>query len=294
VPETGVHPKAHNWDTGEDAADELLRVLEVRAAALARFGAQAIKPGRPMAQLADVLVPLYLLHRYQTEAAVKLIGGVDFRYALRGDGQLVTAVVAGEDQIRALHAVLATVSPAALTLREELLRLLPPRPPEYPAGRDSFPGHTGLTFDPLGAAEGAATHTFALLFNPHRAGRVAEQHQRDATVPGLHAVLQAALDATWLAPAETGLAQAVKCRVEHVALRHLLALGASPDASALVRAIARDVIGELRPALEAAPEADPVTRAHRRAGLEMLAAFARTPEAFKVPGTLPPPPGMPI
>ena len=95
VPDTGVHPKAHNWDTGSDAADELMRLLDVRAAALARFGEAVIKPGRPMALLADALVPLYLLHRYQTEAAVKLIGGLEFRYAMRGDGQLVTAMVPG-------------------------------------------------------------------------------------------------------------------------------------------------------------------------------------------------------
>jgi hypothetical protein len=288
-----VHPKGHNWDTGEDAAEELLRLLTVRAAALERFGERAIKPGQPMALLADRLVPLYLLHRYQTEAAVKLIGGQDFRYALRGDGQLVTEMVPADDQRRALHAVLATVAPKTLTLREDLLALLPPRPPEYPRIRDSFTGHTGLTFDPLGAAEGAATHSFALLFNPHRAGRLVEYHQRHPALPGLHEVLEAALDATWHAPAETGLAQAVKLRVEHVALRHLLALAASDDASALVQAIARDVIETLHTTLM--PESpDPITRAHRRAARDAIAAFARTPAAFRDPNTLSPPPGMPI
>jgi len=295
VPDSGVHPKAHNWDTGEDAADELLRLLAIREAALARFGERAIKPGRPLALLADTLVPLYLLHRYQTEAAVKLIGGLEFRYAMRGDGQLVTRMVPGEDQRRALRAVLATVSPATLTLREELLRLLPPRPPEYGRIRDSFRGHTGLTFDPLGAAEGAATHSFALLFNPHRAARLVEHHARDASLPGLQEVLQAALDATWNAPAETGLARATKLVVEHVALRHLLALAASEEASALVRAIARDVIEGLRATLASGGGGvDPVTRAHRAAALEMIIAFAKAPEAFRQPATLLPPPGMPI
>jgi hypothetical protein len=295
VPETGVHPKGHNWDTGEDAAEELLRMLDVRAAALERFGERAIKPGRPMALLADVLVPLYLLHRYQTEAAVKLVGGLEFRYALRGDGQLVTRMVPGEDQRRGLQAVLATVAPKVLTLREDLLRLLPPRPPEYGRIRDSFAGHTGLTFDALGAAEGAATHSFALLFNPQRAARLVEHHARDASLPGLHEVLLAALAATWFAPAESGLAQAVKQRVEHVALRHLLALAAD-DASAAVRAVARDVVETLRQALAdgMAGQHDPVTRAQRLAALESIAAFGRAPAAFRMPGTLAPPPGMPI
>ena len=124
-----------------------------------------------------------------------------------------------------------------------------------------------------------------------------EYHARDASLPGLHEVLQAALDATWHAPAETGLAQGTKLVVEHVALRHLLALAASEEASALVRAITRDVIEGLRVALAsglAGGGADPVTRAHRTAALEMIGAFAKTPAAFRQPGTLPPPPGMPI
>jgi hypothetical protein len=295
LPESGVHPKGHHWDTGADAPDELLRLLKVRKAALARFGEKAIKPGRPMALLADVLVPLYMLHRYQTEAAVKLLGGLEFRYAMRGDSQLVTKLVSGEDQRRALGAVLATLSPAALTLREDLLRLLPPRPPEYGPTRDTFRGHTGLTFDPLGAAEAAATHTLSFLFQPQRAARIAEHHQRDASLPDLHEVLQATLDATWHAPAEQGLAQAVKLRVEHVVLRHLLALAAAEEASPLVRAVAQDVISGLRTILAAeTPPADAMTRAHRAAGMTTIDAFSRTPEAFRRPNTLPPPPGMPI
>ncbi len=294
VPETGVHPMAHNWDTGSDAADELTRMLDVRAAALERFGKTAIKPGQPMALLADALVPLYLLHRYQTEAAVKLIGGLDFRYAMRGDGQIVTAMVPGEDQRRGLAAVLATVSPTVLTLPEVLLRILPPRPPEYGLTRDSFRGHTGLTFDPLGAAEGAATHTLSLLLDAHRAGRVVEYHQRDASLPGLHEVLRAMLEATWFAAPEHGLAQAVKLRVEHVALRHLMALAASERGSALVRAVAAEAIEWLRAWLADASAPDAVTRAHRGAAMETIAAFGRNPEAFRVPGTMVPPPGMPI
>jgi hypothetical protein len=297
APDSGVHPKAHHWDAGADAPDELLRMLKVRQAALERFGERALKPGRPMALLADVLVPLYFLHRYQTEAAVKLIGGLDFRYAMRGDGQLVTAMVPAEDQRRALRAVLATVSPAALALREDLLGLLPPRPPEYGRTRDSFRGHTGLTFDPLGAAESAATHTFALLFNPERAARMVEHHQRDAALPSLQEVIGAALEATWYGPPEAGLAQAVKLSVEHVALRHLLALIASERASALVQAIAGEALQDLRGAIAAGlaeRQTDPVTTAHRRAALATIDRFAAAPETFRAPGTLAPPPGSPI
>src|ERR1700678_111223 len=127
-----AHPHAHLWDNGPDPAAELARVLGVRAAALQRFGPNAIPEGTPMPQLADVLVPLYLMHRYQTEAAAKEIGGLDYRYALRGDGQEVTAIVSPADQRKALSAVLRTLAPEMLTLPEPLLRLLPPVAPGYP------------------------------------------------------------------------------------------------------------------------------------------------------------------
>lgn len=290
MPESGVHPKGHHWDTGADAAEELDRLMTVRAAALSRFGERAIKPGRPLASLADLLVPLYLLHRYQTEAAVKLLGGLDFRYAMRGDGQKAATLVPAADQRRALRAVLATIAPAALTLPESLLALLPPRPPELNRTRDSFPGHTGLTFDPLGAAEAAATHTLSLLLAPDRAARLAEHHARDSTLPGLHDVLAALLEATWHAPAPAGLAGAVKLRVDYVALRHLLALAA--NGSPIVRAVARQAVRRLRGTNP--PDADVVTAAHWADAMEMIDTFFRTPEAFRTAGTLPVPPGSPI
>ena len=44
-----AHPRAHLWDSGTDAADELNRMLDIRRKALARFGPNAIRPGTPMA-----------------------------------------------------------------------------------------------------------------------------------------------------------------------------------------------------------------------------------------------------
>ncbi|HEY0784442.1 MAG TPA: zinc-dependent metalloprotease, partial [Acidobacteriaceae bacterium] len=51
-----AHPRAHLWDNGTNAADELTRLLAVRAAALHRFGEEAIQPDAPLATLADTLV----------------------------------------------------------------------------------------------------------------------------------------------------------------------------------------------------------------------------------------------
>ena len=109
-PAGSAHPHAHLWDNGTDAADELTRILKIRAAALARFGENAIPVGAPLAQLEDTLAPLYLMHRYQCEAAIKIIGGLDYRYQVRGDGQTNAAVVSPEEQRKALRAVVKTLS----------------------------------------------------------------------------------------------------------------------------------------------------------------------------------------
>jgi hypothetical protein len=101
----GMHPQAHLWDNGNNAIDELKNVMKVREKALEQFGEKNIREGMPMAMLEDVLVPVYLYHRYQLEAAVKLVGGMNYTYAVRGDGQLVTEPVSKQEQLKALNAV---------------------------------------------------------------------------------------------------------------------------------------------------------------------------------------------
>jgi hypothetical protein len=277
-----AHPHAHLWDNGPDPAAELDRVLAVRAAALERFGLNAIPVGTPVSQLADVLVPLYLMHRYQTEAAAKEIGGLDYRYAMRGDGQEVTAIVSPADQRKALAAVLRTLSPEMLTLPEPLLRLLPPVAPGYPRTRESFAAFTGLTFDPVAAAASAADLTLALLFDPQRASRLVEYHARDAGNPGLDEVLNSVLKATWQAPRASGLAAETQSAVESATLESLLGLAASNQALPEARAIARFEVTALKTQLSAT---SPLPR-ERQA--------QRDPAKFVPAPPVEAPPGMPI
>src|SRR6202166_503856 len=140
---------AHLWDSGANAIDELNRLMQVRGAALKRFGENNIREGAPLATIEDALVPIYMLHRYQVEAASKLVGGMDYTFALRGDGQTPTQIVAAAEQRRALAAVLATLNPEDLALPELLLKMIPPRPPEYPRDREDFKIHTSPAFDAL-------------------------------------------------------------------------------------------------------------------------------------------------
>jgi hypothetical protein len=291
-----AHPHAHLWDNGPDPADELTRLLTVRAAALARFGEHAIQAGAPLATMEDTLVPLYLLHRYQTEAAAKEIGGLDYRYALRGDGQPPQQIVAAAEQRKALAAVLATLDARALTLPEALLATLPPRPPGYDRTNESFPARTGLTFDAQGTVESAAELSTSLLFEPTRAARLVEYKNRDSSLPGLDEVVQQTLSATWYAPRLTGLAAMTQLTVEHAVLRHLLALAASEEAGETVREIAAYEVGQLKVWLEAKtdPKLPMTYTAHWASALQEINDFQKNPEKYASPVVPAVPPGQPI
>lgn len=289
-----AHPYSHLWDNGPDPAAELDRILKVRAAALAQFGENAIPIGMPMAEIEDTLVPLYLLHRYQTEAAAKEVGGLNYRYALRGDGQMVTEVVSPANQKKALDALLQTLAAATLTLPESLLRILPPRPPAYPRTQESFSARTGVTFDPGSAAEAAAEITMSLLFDPQRASRLVEYQARDPQNPNLQDVIEATVNATWKAPRASGLQAATQAVTETAVSEHLLALAANSAASSEARAVARAEVVTLRAWIAGATAATPEEKALHAATLARIDLFLKEPDKF-VPAAPPPvPPGQPI
>lgn len=292
----GAHPHSHLWDNGTDPADELNRVLTIRTAALQHFGVNAIPNGTPMAQLEDTLVPLYLFHRYQTEAAIKEIGGLDYRYNLRGDGQPNPEIVSPADQKKALDAVLKTLSPENLTLPESLLKILPPRPPGLERTRESFPSETGLTFDPIATAESAADLTLTVLLDPARASRLVQYHMRVPDAPSLRGVLEAVSKATAERP-EGGhtMSSEVERAVEFRALEAMLSLAVNPQASTQARAIARSHITDvLKDLTTAAPLSDTAEAIHRAALITRINDFERDPAKFVPAKPIEAPPGMPI
>jgi hypothetical protein len=294
-PAGGSSSVAHLWDAGSNAIDELGRVMAVRGAALARFGEANIRDGAPLATLEDALVPLFLLHRYQVEAATKLIGGVDYAFALRGDGQAGPRPVAPADQRRALAAVLATLSPDALSLPDAIIALIPPRPPSYPRGREHFKVRTSPVFDALAPAEAAARHTLRLLFAPERAARLIEQHARTPASPGLDDVIQAIVAATWKARRPAGLRGEVARVVDQVVLYELIALSRSEAASAQSRAIAALALTGLRQwaAAGAGRAGDPAERAHLAYAEQQIAELARDTHRIDA-APAEPPDGPPI
>ena len=278
-------PIAHLWDNGVDAPDELNRILDVRSAALKRFGEDTIRPGAPTSHMEDVLVPLYLLHRYQTEAATKMIGGLDYRYTVRGDGQAGAKIVSDGEQRKALAAVVKTLSPEVLTLPESLLRQLPPRTPGLPRTAESFKSHTSVTFDPVATAESAADLTLAVLFRPERMNRLVEFHARDASLLTIDEVVSSTLRAVNIdgsSDLPKLVAEAVRARV----IEALLRAACDPQISFAARS-------SIKARLHALAQAEAATSTEKELK-ERIDTFERSPEKFKPEPALEVPPGMPI
>jgi hypothetical protein len=191
-PADSAHPQGSLWDDAADPAAELERMMQVRAAAIARFGPEALTPGAPLADLRRAFVPIWLLHRYQLEAAAKLLGGVDFAYSLRGGGRDDMRPVPPAAQRRALDALLATLSPAALTVPAALVPRLSAGwsgEADRQAQIEIFPTAGGPVFDPLAATELGAAATLADLLAPARLNRLEIQNQADPQSPGAGEVI---------------------------------------------------------------------------------------------------------
>jgi hypothetical protein len=284
------------WDNGKDASDELLRVLEIRSVALRNFGERNIKPGAPMATLEEVLVPMYFFHRYQTEAAAKVVGGVNYRYALRGDGQPVAELLTPQQELKALDALLKTVEPAALMLPESILRQIPPRPLGYNRHRELVKIKTDITFDPLAATETAADLTFGLVLHPARANRLFEHHARDAKLPSLESVVDKLVGATFKQGAKPGYEGATQMTINHALFHNLTRLALHKDASAPVKAIVHLKIDQLKQWLAQRVTATPDEEWKAFYGYlaGQIGKFQQSPDEYKQENLLPPPPGQPI
>lgn len=246
----GLHPYAHLWDNGKNPVDELNRVMKVREKALARFGENNITTGTPMAFLEDALVPVYLYHRYQVEAVTKLVGGMYYNYALKGDGQYVTRPLPKEDQKRALQAVISTMDPTALAIPDRIVKLIPPRPAGYDYSRELFRKRTGLAFDVLSPAETAVDFPLSFLFNSERMNRMVE-YQAQLGGLGLDEMINTLIHATWKSPRRKGLEALIQMQTEQVLLTYLLAGTVNENNSFITRAVLLRTLQDLKTYVEA-------------------------------------------
>jgi len=296
-PAGAAQPESNLWDNGSDVVDALEREMSVRRVALDRFDERTIRRGEPMAELEEVLVPLYLRHRYQVEGTVKAVGGVTYDYALRGDADVrLPEPVSADQQTAALDALLATITPGALALPEAVRTMIPPRPPGSPASRELFDGRTGLTFDATAPAEVAASMVLGLVVHPHRAARLVAQHDSNGDLPSLRSVLDRVTDQVWKQeiPDDAHRAELQRA-VQQVWTDVLLDRAGHADVGMPVQARTTAELRSLADWLADNRGPDAETRAHRvevRTAIQRL--LDRSHETASRPADLETPPGSPI
>ncbi len=289
-PPGAAHPLAALWDNGSDPIAMLEHELEVRRIGLENFGEAAISGGEPLAALEEVLVPLYLHHRYQLEAAAHSLGGADYNYAVRGDGQISSEIVPAARQRAALDVMLQTIAPDVLALPERILNLIPPRAFGMSEG-EVFEKRTAPTIDPIGMAASAADLTVGLILQPQRMARLVEYHARNEELLGLAETVERALEVTWFGPAEpTPYLQEIRQAVERVLLDRFIAGAANAENVPQVRAILAVEIAGLAEWLEALES----PTAHQRLALSDIRRWQARDQDPTSGGPAEIPPGSPI
>src|SRR4051794_14206020 len=247
-----------------------------------------------MATLEKMLVPVYLMHRFQAEAVTKLIGGVNYTYAARGDGQATNDPLPPEQQRAALTAACQTLRPDFLTLPPKLVALMPPVPPGYTRDRESFDSHTGMIFDPQAAAESWINTQLDLLLNAERLSRLVAQNANVPRALSLNEVFDAVLQ-TAARNAELGGPQKEIARaVEKQFLHHLFQLAANVSTEQQVSALALHEITVLETRWKSQSAADPAEAAHNSYLLSQVERFRRDPKTLQTPVPARIPDGPPI
>lgn len=295
-PEGSAHPQTHLWDNGVSAVAELKRISEVRKITLANFDERKLRTGTPMSSLEEVFVPMYMFHRFQVEAASKVIAGVNYRFSVKGEKNLETLPVSGKEQREALAALLQTIQPDFLKVPDAVLKLTPPRAFGYDANtRETFKRRTGLVFDPLGPPEAATGLTLRMLLSPERLSRLVIQSSIDASLPSLEEVLDQLINSTWKSTTpRVAYAGEIERLVEKLIVSQLIDLSRNKEVTPQVRAIVGLKIQELKSWIATRTGTDVKQKAHYLFAQKQIEE-ANTNAADVVPTTaMTPPDGQPI
>jgi hypothetical protein len=241
----GAHALAHLWDNGKTAAEELNAILELRAQAISNFSKDNIKTYEPYSVLEDVFVPLYFYHRFQVEGATKVIGGLDYNYAIKGDGQLTSKSVDVTTQKETLDAILKTLSAENLAVPKDKLDLFPPRAYGYNRSRESFKGKTGVAFDPFSAANTASDMTLKFLLHPQRANRLILQRSLDDKQLSLEDVIDTLLKHSFDVTPINSYYTEIQHQINANVMKYLMNLATHDDSYFQTKAIANKTIMRL-------------------------------------------------
>ena len=292
-PQGSAHAYAHLWDNGANVSTELDNLLAIRKHAIANFSIDNIKTNQPYSVLEDVFVPLYFFHRYQTEGVTKVIGGLDYSYALKGDGSTIVKRVPGKTEKKALVSVLKTLNVEELAIPKKLLNLFPPRAFNYGRTRESFKSKTGVAFDPFGAVETASAMTLELLLHPERVTRLVQHKSLDNSQLGLVEVLDEVIANSIQKTYKDAYYQELQNVVNYQVLNQLFHLSSNKDMYWQVNAIVNDKIDKISLLLKNSKETG-IQKMYHKEMIQMISNFKKNPIKFKKPQTPKIPDGSPI
>ena len=292
-PQGSAHAYAHLWDNGANVSTELDNLLAIRKHAIANFSIDNIKTNQPYSVLEDVFVPLYFFHRYQTEGVTKVIGGLDYSYALKGDGSNIVNMVPGKTEKKALASILKTLNIEELAIPKKLLNLFPPRAFNYGRTRESFKSKTGVAFDPFGAVETASVMTLELLLHPERVTRLVQHKSLDNSQLGLVEVLDEVIANSIQKTYKDAYYQELQNVVNYQVLNQLFHLSSNKDMYWQVNAIVNDKIDKINLLLKNSKETG-IQKMYHKEMIQMISNFKKNPIKFKKPQTPKIPDGSPI
>ncbi|MGI9519012.1 MAG: zinc-dependent metalloprotease [Pirellulaceae bacterium] len=289
------HPAGNLWDNGADPVTELRHVMNVRRIALSQLGPDDLRPEESLANMQQLLVPVYLHHRFQVDAAAKILGGVEFSYATAGK-PIAMQVVPESKQLEALQALLDTLSPDELLIADELWTLIPPPPFSDHRAVERFAGNTSPAFDRETAARVAADLTIGNLLQPQRVSRMGMLQRGNTETFGPLALMVALIDYAWR-PVGEGSPRAEMARiVRQSVMDHLMELAASKDSSDAARNAALFGIERVKQYLDQAQRAAYAEGRSFISGMQdQIRRFELRPWPTAEPIPAPPsPPGSPI
>jgi hypothetical protein len=288
-------PRWNRYDDLASPAEYLRETLRQRKILLERYGPDVLQAGEPFGDLRGMgLWMTYLHNRWAIDTGVRYIGGMYDNLALKGEAVPPTEFVSTDLQRDVLKQLMVAIEPANLAIPERLLGNLAPsadgREPE------DFNMPTGSAFDHLAAARTLSAMVLEQLLEPERSARLISFADRQANAVTLPEVLRAVIAATWSAPRDADARLRALRRVsQRGAVDAIMILGASPQSTPEVRAVAINQLAKLKATLAAASDPDAVTEAHIRQAQRDITKYLENPTAYAPKSSaLPQPPGAPI
>ena len=296
----GSHAFAHLWDNGDVAYDGLDDVINIRRKAIQNFSEFNVPKGSPNSLLEDVFVPLYFFHRYQTEAAAKIIAGMDYNYSLTGSNQSQFSYLDKSTQLDALSSLMKTLEADFLAIPKDKLELFPPRAFGYPRTRESFKSNLGPAFDPFSACETSADMTLSLILRPKRLNRLIYQHALDNSNLSLNELYDYISEKTIFLNNSSNLSRddSYLNEIQHIVnltlLKRIFSVINDESSSFQVKSISNDFLNKLSSEFSSKKNSNLKLSKYSDYYLKMIRDFERNPKAYKSNIPLKIPDGSPI